>query len=136
MTSSFLCTLGANIIFVIHLLVVLFVIFAPFFAKGPLLILTAVFLPTLLIHWSANDSSCCLTLAESWLRGCEKDQTFLEKIMGPIYILPPEHKSWVFWLTVALWILTIWRLYKNKDELKNFWTDVKMAYSGMFGGQQ
>lgn len=101
----------ANIIYVVHLVVLLFVVLAPFSSNQKVLTIEMALLFTILLHWITNNKVCCLTEFEKILRGeSDDDNTFFGKIMGPVYtfgkdsILPQ----------VILFVLMMVTLYKVK----------------------
>lgn len=101
--------LAANIIFVIHLLIVLFIVLTPFIGSQDMLFLNFMFMSGILLHWIGSDSTCCLTVLEQYLRG-ERDpeKTFAGKIMMPVYTFGNEK----FVTQVALFLLMMLTLYK------------------------
>ena len=66
----------ANIIFVFHIIIILFILIAPFTNKIALLILHIVFSLCLLLHWHLNSNVCSLSILESHLRGLDYTNTF------------------------------------------------------------
>lgn len=101
--------LAANIIFVIHLFIILFVALTPFFGNQDMLFINFMFMSGVLLHWIGSDSTCCLTVLEQYLRGeTDPEQTFMGKIMGPVYTFGNEK----FITQLALFLLMMLTLYK------------------------
>lgn len=67
-----------------------------------------------------NSDICGLTVLESYLRGIEMKETFINRIISPIYTI--DNKSiWI--ITIILLITSINKLLKNDEfilTLKNF----------------
>jgi len=42
-------------------------------------------IPFLFYHWSINDDTCALTQAEMYFTRTEKEETFMGRVIGPIY---------------------------------------------------
>lgn len=139
--------IAANIVRVIHILVVLFVVLVPFsrnfFAPdsiypGFLLLLGAILLPWLVMHWLVNDSTCCLTVLESQLRGVPMNGTFMHSILDPVYrFVSDDHlnnktlSSVVIVVTTGLWLKTLWELKTMQWQPVREMIDVFMDVSGV-----
>lgn len=103
--------LVADIIYIVHLLVLLFVIIAPFTSNQKVLTIEMALLITIMFHWITNNQVCCLTEFEKILRN-EKDDgnTFFGKIMGPVYSFGKDSQV----TQVILFVLMMITLYKVK----------------------
>ena len=44
-----------------------------------------IIIPFIFYHWSVNDDACALTQAEMMVTGKHKDETFMGRLVGPIY---------------------------------------------------
>lgn len=78
----------ANIVFVIHVLVVIFFVYAPLSNSPTLWVLALISSVFTMSHWAMpgpGQDTCCLTVCERWLRGCDKGDSFFHNIMSPIY---------------------------------------------------
>jgi hypothetical protein len=109
------------IINLFHILVILFVLLAPFiFRNSPLvLILHVVFGLSLLIHWYANDDTCCLTEFETYLSGGDKVETFSYKFISPMYKV--SEKDWskiCYILTILLMTVSLYNLITSENSKK------------------
>lgn len=91
----------ANIIWLIHLVIVLFMLFAPFSKIPALLILHITSSISLLLHWYWNSDICSLSLLESNLRGLPYKETFMNSIIGPVYTIP-YYEMTIFLMLVSL----------------------------------
>ena len=100
----------ANIVFVIHLLIVPFVALAPFVGTQDMLFMDFIFMSGVLVHWIGSDSTCCLTVLEQYLRGeTDPKQTFMGKIMGPVYPFGNEKIATQLGLFLLM-MITLYRL--------------------------
>jgi len=100
----------ADSIFLIHMIITAFVLLAPFSDRLSFLILHVTFAATLMLHWATNSNICCLSLLESWVRKVELSQTFLNRIIEPVYVISEYKLSMVIWSATAL--LACVSLYK------------------------
>ena len=75
----------AGIIFVVHLLFVLWAIWAPFSGVDAMIILHVTAMGSVMLHWLLRDSTCCLTLLEAYVRGIPPDQSFFYRLISPVY---------------------------------------------------
>jgi len=116
-------SLLADLIFLVHVAVVAFVVLAPFLATGATLVFAAFAIFCILLHWKLNDSTCCLSLLESKIRGVEKGGTFMNRLVEPIYT-PPSDDT-VTALTLLLEGVALYRLLKNPKHAKEFIQDIK-----------
>lgn len=120
--------LVADLIFAIHLCVVCFIILAPFspalfpvgsVIPGFVLLLECIILPFIVLHWWLNDSTCCLTLLECWVRGIPREESFLHQILDPVYrLVSKDHldneflSKIVLIATILLWLKALYELHK------------------------
>lgn len=101
----------ANLIFLFHIIILLFVILIPF-TKIPLyLILHITFCISLIIHWAHNNNACSLTLIESKLRGISESDSFSYKFIAPIYdISKTEWSNFCYIITIILALISLYYL--------------------------
>ena len=101
----------ADIIFIFHCLIVLFVLFAPFTKIPAILILHIVFVISLIIHWKLNSNVCSLSVMESQLRGLDRTETFTHSFIAPIYdISSSEWANICYYITYFVLGLSIYFL--------------------------
>lgn len=74
-----------NIIFLIHLIFLLWILIIPFTNDRRQLEFYSMVIPFIFYHWSVNDDTCALTQAEMFITGKHKDETFMGRVVGPIY---------------------------------------------------
>jgi hypothetical protein len=108
----------ANIIWIIHLTLVIFLVTTPFFVEDELILLIHVLGGLcLILHWKMNNNECVLTYLEGLVRGCTYDTGFLHTIIGPIYNVGIDSN-----LSLVVFILCIFsvkKLNKKKDYFFN-----------------
>lgn len=108
----------ANIIWLFHLCVILFMILAPFTKIPGILILHITFSICLLVHWAANSNVCSLTVMEAYCRGVPATDTFMHELISPMYdISETDLNDIVHIVTYSTMILSIYYLYKS-DKFK------------------
>jgi hypothetical protein len=104
------------VIRLIHAFVVAFFIFAPFTNNQRILTMHLLLVPFLLLHWYTNQSVCALTEMEKILTGKQDDcETFMGKIMGPIYTFQtPENEDAFVWIVlILLWLITLYKVRQD-----------------------
>lgn len=101
----------ADIIYMIHLFVLIFVIVAPFMSNQKILVIEMALLLAIMFHWITNNQVCCLTEVEKILRNKEHDtQTFFGNLIGPVYTFGKDSMMY----QIALFTLIMITLYKVK----------------------
>ena len=115
-------SLLADIIFVFHCIIILFVLFAPFTNIPALLILHITFAISLMVHWIANSNVCSLSVLEAHLRGIDiREDTFSHKFIAPIYDISATEWCNIVWvITIVVLCISIYKLYHN-DKFKIAW---------------
>lgn len=105
----------ANIIWFLHVLVILFILIAPFTNLTALLILHITFSISLLVHWVFNSDECSLTLLESQLRGIPRNESFSYKFISPVYNMSKTDWSYFCYIiTISLMCVSIYKLYHSE----------------------
>jgi len=101
-----------NIIFVIHLLMLVAAVIVPMFVKDVRwLEMYSLFIPFVFFHWITNDDTCCLTQLEVYLTGQEKSKTFMSRVLDPVYNVSDDASGKIIKLSAfALWMLVQVRL--------------------------
>lgn len=100
----------------LHLLVILFVLLAPFSNSNYLLLLHIIVVPFIIFHWVLNNNLCCLTIMEAYIK--EKttgvktslDECFVYQIVAPIYDFNKDHEmfaGFIYGLTWSLWGVSV-----------------------------
>lgn len=102
-----------------HILLVLFTIIAPFIDRPGILLLHIVHIISLLTHWYFNNNSCCLTLLEKLITGKETADTFMHKLISPIYDISETSLNNIVWVvTLSLLLMSSYKLYKYLNSLE------------------
>ena len=95
------------VIFLLHILICAWALVAPFSSKEAKLSYILI-MPVVAIHWMTNDQSCCLTLLESKLRGVGTTESFIHKLVTPVYNAPEETTAVLVWAyVIASWIYAV-----------------------------
>lgn len=109
----------ANIIFLLHCLFILFMLLIPFTNSPALLILHITACISLLIHWQTNSDMCCLTSLEAQLRGLDCQDTFIHRLVSPIYNININDKA-IYGVTLLLMLISSYKLYLNWYKIPAF----------------
>jgi hypothetical protein len=105
----------ANIIWIFHVLIVLFIIFAPFFDFPLILILHITFSFCILVHWYCNNNVCSLTLIEGYFRGKSREETLSHQFIAPIYNIPKTEWNKICWvIVIILMCVSVYNLIYSK----------------------
>ncbi len=105
----------ALIIRIIHIMLVLFIVLAPFSKIAPLLILNITGGWCLLVHWAANNDVCFLTMMEGKLRNIDYRQGFLHQFVAPIYNISDKQTSQISYGVVILsMLISLYNLLKSE----------------------
>jgi len=119
----------ANIIFILHLFLVIFILTAPLMDNEGILMMHAITIPFILLHWAANDNTCCLTVTESYFRkGVSKNDLFFHRLVGPVY--EPRHDTFILVGMLTLLGISLYKIYKRKERIEAIF---KMMKDDLFG---
>ena len=117
-----------NIIFQIHLTLFITLMVLPFTNDQRTLEFYSIMIPFLFMHWTTNDDTCALTIAEQFVTGKDKGETFFGRVMGGIYAMPEDDASKFFkGLMFFLWLFVQYRL----GRLDVFFDDLKTSLKFM-----
>lgn len=104
----------ANFVRLLHILLLLFVLIAPFTDSPGYLVLHITLSFSLITHWLTNSDICSLSLLESKLRGKEYDETFIHQIVSPVYKISDSSLSKISYIAViTLMMVSIYKLYMS-----------------------
>jgi hypothetical protein len=107
----------ANLISFFHILVILFILIAPFTNTPYLWILHVAFGVSLLVHWIGNNNMCSLSVFESQLRGLDYTESFTHKFVAPMYDVSKSTWSTICYIIVViLTSISIYKIY-NSDRV-------------------
>lgn len=100
-----------NIIFAIHLLFLISMLVIPFAGTREHLEFYALLVPFLFFHWTTNDDTCALTQLEVWFTGKDKYDTFMGRVMSPIYNVDDHEASYLIKVVLFfLWLVVQFKL--------------------------
>lgn len=104
----------ADLIWLFHILVIVFVLLAPFTDVPALLVLHVTFSVSLLVHWIGNNNECSLTLLESSLRGIDRTQSFTHQFIAPVYDMSKtEWSQMCYTITTILLLTSLYKLWTS-----------------------
>lgn len=85
--ESYHVNIVADIILILHIVIVLWVVSVPFLKVSGLHRIThAIALLSIMLHWLINDDTCVLTLIECKLRGISsRNQSLVHRVIAPVY---------------------------------------------------
>jgi hypothetical protein len=104
---------------IIHLIVIIFVLAAPFSNSNYLMLLHSIVIPFIILHWLLNNNTCCLTVAEKYIREKNTGTTvkegdcFTYQLVAPIYDFNKDHQAFstfIYILTISLWFVSVYNL--------------------------
>lgn len=108
----------SNIIWVIHLCIIISVIGIPFIDSPYFLMLHAIFVPFLLLHWVTNNNTCVLTTTEKYFRNVstkdEEEDCFTCRLINPMFDFKKNHidsSKAIYITTILLWMISSTRLF-------------------------
>ena len=111
----------ANCISVFHLMIIIFVLLAPFTETPYIHILHVTLCITLFVHWAFNNDTCALSVIESKLRGLDYTDSYSHKFISPLYnISESEWSNFVWIITVIAMSISLYKLYHSK-KIKQAW---------------
>lgn len=112
--------LVASVIKILHLLFIMFIF--TFWTSNDImeLILYAITVLTLQVHWVSNNDTCALTIIEQKLTGkTDKKETFFGKLVSPIYIMENDFQNQIsYFITSILVIIVLYKLHFNNNSYK------------------
>lgn len=101
---------SADIIWVLHIVFTLSILIVPFTNNDYLLNLYKLFVPFLFFQWSMTNSKCFLSTIEARLRGTKEDETFIARLIHPVYNINNEKmKALIHMFTLFLYLLVLYR---------------------------
>lgn len=106
----------ADSIYFTHIVIIIFMITAPFTNSLSILILHLTFTISLLLHWKMNSNVCCLSYTEAYLRGTSINETFMNKFIEPVYNISDYQLNKVIWIsTIILGLITAYKIYNHEN---------------------
>ena len=104
---------------IIHLIVIIFVLAAPFSNSNYLMFLHVVIVPFIMLHWLLNNNTCCLTVAEKYIRqktvstAINEEDCFTYQLVAPIYDFSKKHETFstiIYMLTISVWLVSVYNI--------------------------
>jgi hypothetical protein len=116
---------------VLHIIVILFVLCAPFSGSNYFLTMHIIIVPFILLHWVLNNNTCSLTVAEKFIREktygnpVKNDECFSYKFIAPIYDFNKNYEAYStfsYLLTITLWSVSVYNISTkiNNGNIKTF----------------
>ena len=113
------------------MVILLFVLCAPFSGSNYFLTLHIIFVPFILLHWVLNNNTCSLTVAEKFIRekaygkAVNENECYSFKFIAPIYDFNKNHEAYsnfTYILTISLWLISVYNISDkvNTGEIRNF----------------
>ncbi|ARF09548.1 hypothetical protein Indivirus_1_171 [Indivirus ILV1] len=102
----------------LHTLFVIFVVITPFTNMNYFLMLHAIFLPFVMLHWICNDNTCVLTLIERNLRKkiygkVDEEDCITCRLIEPVYDFRKNYATFsiiIYAITIGLWFISLGKL--------------------------
>jgi len=98
---------AANLIRCIHFAVVLYMVFAPFSENIEVVETYVMIVPFIVFHWIVNNNMCALSMLEAYLTGKPMCETFIGRIVEPIYSISSGEIQLV---TFILYCVAVYRV--------------------------
>jgi len=120
--------IAANIIAILHLFVILFVTTVPFSTDNPFILMYYCFIVFfIMLHWHYNNDTCVLTLMEAKLRGKKDNDTFMGRLIKPIYNISSKE---IQYITLFLFIFAFLKIrFWEKKRMNYIYYMIKEKYS-------
>lgn len=96
------------IIHSLHILFILFMGLTPFLNTVFLLKTHFIMSPFLMLHWIFNNDVCFFSLLESYITGKIVKETFIGRLVSPIYNIRSIH---IWGITLVLFLITGYKLW-------------------------
>lgn len=108
-----------KLITLLHIIFILFMLLSPLMDSNYFLLLHAICVPFMVLHWICNDNTCILTVIEKKLRkevyGMTSDEDCITcRMIEPVYDFKNNHKLHsriIYIITFILWIISAGKLY-------------------------
>lgn len=104
---------------ILHIIVIIFILCAPFSGSNYLLFMHTIIVPFIMLHWALNNNTCSLTVMEKFVRekayGAKPsdDECFTYKFIAPIYDFNKNHEAFSYFTYIAtfsLWSISVYNL--------------------------
>ena len=116
-----------NVVFWIHLAFLIAILVVPFTNDRRNLEFYSILIPFLFYHWSVNDDTCALTHMEMVVTGQQKEETFMHRVVSPIYKMEDNDvNNLTKTIFFFLWAVVQYRL----GRFNVFIDDLRLVFSG------
>lgn len=104
----------ASAISLLHAAYLAWFVYTPFSGNLALLAMHVVIAPAMMLHWIMNDDTCVLTAIEAAVRGVDPGETFIGRLVSPIYLVPSGSRHSLLWYAAAtaLWLRSVWAIHR------------------------
>lgn len=120
-----------HLIVLLHILFIIFIILAPFSNIKYLLVMHAITIPFMLLHWITNNNTCALTLIERNVRkqlygsSYSDSDCFSCRLIEPVYDFANNMGSlnvFFYITTITLWLVSIYNIRQKflSGEISSF----------------
>lgn len=101
---------------IVHLVIIIFILAAPFSNSNYLILMHIIVVPFIILHWILNNNTCCLTVAEKYIREktvgttVDSEDCFTYKLVAPIYDFNKDYESFstfIYILTISVWLISV-----------------------------
>lgn len=111
----------ADIIMICHIIIILFVIIIPFTNSNYFLLIHAIIIPFIMLHWILNNNTCALTIFEKILRTKDgvvpnSEDCFTCRLIEPIYDFKNNYDDFstlIYIITTGLWLISAYKLFNK-----------------------
>ena len=107
-----------TLVALMHVLFILFIVITPFTDSNYLLLLHAVLIPFMIIHWIMNDNTCVLTMIERSLKkslykdNYSEENCFTCRLIEPVYNFVDDNKK--FSTIIYIFVIVLWMISTGK----------------------
>lgn len=116
--------LGELIIFILHIITLIFAIIAPFSNDSTLLSFYIMILPFVMSHWIIDMDACVFTFLEMCLFKKSASECYTNKFLKPIYrINNRTGYTYYYIIGIILWLIALYRLVNHRNCIFLFGSD-------------
>ena len=122
----------ADVVRVLHTVLVLFMIAVPFWPNCHWTILSmhVVLAISLMFHWYIGEDACFLTIVECHLRGVQPTNSFMWSLVNPVYKIQDKDLRQLSHLAVPLLALvSVWKIHRQWPQVR---VDLRMLMTQFF----
>ena len=89
---------------ILHALFLGWMIYVPIWGDDVLKLLQIVVIISLMVHWYVNNDTCAMTMIEQFVTGSPKEETFIGRIVGPVYSIT-SREIWILTACLLIYLL-------------------------------